>query len=352
MHLTIIISAFIFVTFLSAYLTRRIWQYTISRSILDIPNERSSHTSPIPRGGGLAIVAVTLIGLLLARISGLFLYPWPKLLAYLSGALQIAMISWLDDFYSLSSSIRFCVHCSAALIVVLGIGFWNIIEFPIWGRVDLGLIGPPITFFWIVGLTNSYNFMDGIDGIAGGQALVAGLSWLLLGRLLDLPLATILGILLATSSLGFLMYNWSPARIFMGDVGSAFLGYSFSCLAIIGSQKGPFLTLTGILLVWPFIFDTGFTFFRRLKNKENIFTAHRSHLYQRLVICGYTHQSVTMLYMGLDALGLIIALMIMTKEPWMDMLLIALLPLVCFGLWFFTVIKEKKLSVALQITSN
>ena len=119
---------------------------------------------------------ITISGLLLAGISGLFYYPWPKLLAYLSGALQIAIISWLDDFYSLPSSIRFSIHCTAALVVVLGFGFWNIIEFPIWGRVNLGLIGLPVTFFWIVGLTNSYNFMDGIDGIAGGQALVAGLS--------------------------------------------------------------------------------------------------------------------------------------------------------------------------------
>lgn len=352
MPLPIFLSIFISISILTAIFTWLIRKFNISLSIFDIPNERSSHTIPIPRGGGLVIVIITLGGLLVAKGLRLFFCPWPKLAAYLSGALLIAVISWIDDLHSLPSYIRFCAHCLAAFIIIAIFGFWKVIALPFLGQVDLGLIGPLVSFFWIVGLTNSYNFMDGIDGIAGGQALVAGLGWIFFGWLMNLPLLKIMGVLLAASSWGFLWYNWPKASIFMGDVGSAFLGYSFACLSLIGSQKNPYLSLAGILLVWPFVFDTCFTFLRRLKNRENIFTAHRSHLYQRLVICGYTHQTVTMLYMGLDALGLILALMIMSREPWADMMLIALLPLACFGLWGFTVLKEKKLSVALQITGN
>lgn len=352
MHAIIFISAFLFVSFLSAFLTQNIYLYTITRSILDIPNERSSHTVPTPSGGGAAIVVVTLSGLLLTQVLWPSLCPWSKLSAYLFGALLISIISWLDDLHSLSLVIRFCAHSLAAFMVLAAFGCWKVINLPILGQIDLGLIGPPATFFWIVGLTNSYNFMDGIDGIAGGQALVAGLSWLLLGWLINLPMAKASGILLAASSLGFLRYNWPPARIFMGDVGSIFLGYSFACLAVIGSQKDPFLGLAGILLVWPFIFDTGFTFFRRLKNKGNVFDAHRTHLYQRLVICGYTHRTITIFYMGLEVLGLLFALLFMTKEPWADMMLISLLPSACFGLWKFTVFKERKLTVAFQTSKQ
>jgi UDP-N-acetylmuramyl pentapeptide phosphotransferase/UDP-N-acetylglucosamine-1-phosphate transferase len=128
----------------------------------------------------------------------------------------------------------------------------------------------------------------------------------------------------------------------MGDVGSAFLGFSFACLAVIAANREPALAIAGVLLVWPFVFDTLFTFFRRLKNRENVFAAHRSHLYQRLVISGYSHPTVTLLYMGLDVLGLLLALLVLKKNVWTDLTVVVTLTVCCFALWGSTVIREKR----------
>jgi UDP-N-acetylmuramyl pentapeptide phosphotransferase/UDP-N-acetylglucosamine-1-phosphate transferase len=259
----------------------------------------------------------------------------------LVGATLISAISWLDDLYSLSNRVRFSVHTVAAIFVILVAGFPLTTSVSILGNLKLGLLGIPLTFLWIVGLTNAYNFMDGIDGIAGGQAVVAGIGWTLIGILTDLPFVTVLGGLLAATALGFLFHNWPPAKIFMGDVGSAFLGFSFAYLAIISANREPFLGIVGVLLVWPFVFDTIFTFLRRLKNRENIFSAHRSHLYQRLAISGYSHRTVALLYVGLDILGLIFALLLLSKNTLADLCVMIALLLSCGGLWAFTVIREQ-----------
>ena len=305
------------------------------RQILDIPNARSSHTRPTPRGGGGAIVVVSLLGLI---ISWEFTPTWPfsKLLAYLSGAILIAAISWLDDLHFLSNRIRFAAHSAGALAIILSFGYWQNVDLPIWGQLSLGWWGLPTTFLWIVGLTNAYNFMDGIDGIAGGQAVVAGMGWAVLGWMSHQPLVSALGLLLTASSLGFLGHNWSPARIFMGDVGSAFLGFSFASLAVVAAKNDPRLAFVGIMLVWPFVFDASFTFVRRLINRENVFAAHRSHLYQRLVIVGYSHRSITLLYIGLAALGEILAIFWWFGMPGTDIVLAIGTPLLCLVLVFGT----------------
>ena len=306
--------------------------------MLDIPNERSSHTVPVARGGGLAIVAVSLTGLVL---SWYWISTWSRpVLTYVIGAILVFTVSWLDDLRPLSNRVRFAVHAASAILVVTCCGRLDAITVPFLGRIDLGMAGFLVAFLWIVGLTNAYNFMDGIDGIAGGQAVVGGVGWAILGWMLNIPLVSALGALLATTSLGFLFHNWPPARIFMGDAGSAFLGYSFACLAIISLEKNSTMALAGVLIVWPFVFDTTFTFFRRLINRENVFAAHRSHLYQRLVISGLSHQTVTLLYAGLDILGVLLALLVVLRKPWADLIVVTALLVTSFGLWGFTVMRE------------
>jgi UDP-N-acetylmuramyl pentapeptide phosphotransferase/UDP-N-acetylglucosamine-1-phosphate transferase len=323
----------------SWWATGLIRRYALRKELIDVPNERSSHTQPTPRGGGLAIVLVTLCGLLTYGL--LFFVEYRLLLLfYAFGVGLIATVSWFDDLQTLPNRVRFAVHSLAAILAIIGLGYWDELSVPLLGQVHLGWVGLPITFLWIVGLTNAYNFMDGIDGIAGGQAVVAGLGWAILGIVTDQQFVSILGALLAATSLGFLFHNWPPARIFMGDVGSAFLGYSFACLAVIAANREPALAIAGVLLVWPFVFDTIFTLLRRLKNRENVFSAHRSHLYQRLVISGYSHRSVTLLYIGLDVLVLLLALLVITKNAWADLGVVIALPLSCFALWGFTVLKE------------
>ena len=170
----------------------------------------------------------------------------PVLASYLIGAALIAGISWLDDIRTLPSWVRLATHSLGAALAIAGCGAWDTVTLPITGPVALGGLGTIVTFLWIVGLTNAYNFMDGIDGIAGSQAAVAGIGWALIGGSAGQPLILMLGLLVAATALGFLRHNWSPARIFMGDVGSTFLGYTFATLPLLARCGCPHPELSAL----------------------------------------------------------------------------------------------------------
>ena len=308
--------------------------------LLDIPNERSSHTRPTPRGGGLAIVAVVLGGVWVyaALCPGV---PWDALGIFTLGAILIAAVSWLDDLRPLPVWVRFATHGVGAGLAILAFGYWYAVGWPGSGYLPLGLFGGILTFLWIVGLTNAYNFMDGIDGIAGGQAVVAGLGWAILGWFGGQPLVGIMGLLIATASLGFLGHNWSPARIFMGDVGSAFLGYVFAAMTVLAAQADPVFVLAGIALVWPFVFDSVLTFTRRLCRGEKVWAAHRSHLYQRLVISGLSHGQISGLYIGLAMLGLAWAMALVRGWQYMAVTGAVIIAVAALGLWAWTCQRER-----------
>jgi len=316
-------------------------QWAERNRLLDIPNQRSSHTHPTPRGGGLAIVVTVLLCLFVYQATESHI-SWSLLVVYSLAAAMIAAVSWLDDLRSLSNRVRFTTHSVAALLLIGAGFFWFAVEVPFLGVVSLGWLGVLPAFVWMVGLTNVYNFMDGIDGIAGSQAVLAGVGWLLLGWFSGDPFSGVLGALLAASSLGFLLHNWPPARIFMGDVGSAFLGYSFAALAVVAAQTAPRMAVAGILLVWPFVFDSAFTLLRRWRKGENIFAAHRSHLYQRLVIAGYSHRFVTLLYSFLALVGVLLALLWVWAVPGTDWLVLVVPALLSLGLWRFVVRAEAR----------
>lgn len=283
--------------------------WMVQRGIMDLPNHRSSHQQATPRGGGVVIVVLVLlpwlIYILLNRDNRILysMLPWV-------GALILAMTGWADDRKNLSCELRLTIHSIVALLGMLGLGAWDSFVLPAVGRLSLGWLEYPLTFLWIVGLVNAYNFMDGIDGIASSQAVISGTGWFLLGLLWGNTQIALLGLVLAAASLGFLFHNWHPARIFMGDVASCFLGYLFAILPLMCKEDNvrAATLLPGILLVWPFLFDTILTFLRRAKNGENVLTAHCSHLYQRLVISGLSHPAVTLLYAVLASLGLMFAL--------------------------------------------
>ena len=295
------ISLFLFVLLTSlsysgVYLIRR---YTETRRILDHPNERSSHAVPTPRGGGLVIVLVVLgtgIGSVMA--AGL-----EKALIYVLGSAAIAWLGWRDDLHSLSPRLRFAVQGLIAGVSIWGLGYFKAVTIPLVGELHLGAIGIVITFLWIIGLTNAYNFMDGIDGMAGGVALGAGIAWMWLASNMTNSFAFWVALAIAAASLGFLGHNWSPAKIFMGDVGSTFLGYSFAVLPLVSSDQSGDALLLGTLLMWTIITDAGVTFIQRLIRRENVFAGHRSHLYQRLVLAGYKHETVSSLYILLTLLA-------------------------------------------------
>ncbi len=312
---------FILSAFLSFAGVELIRRWALHKQLLDHPNERSSHTRPTPRGGGLAIVLMTLAAtalVLWVNRNTLPLPGWRYGLAGLGGAL-IAFVSWLDDSRGgVHSAVRYGVHAAGAALAMCAFGWWHEICIPFVGTVQWGWVGLAVTFIWITGLVNAYNFMDGIDGIAGSQAMTACAAWFAAASLgTGGATANALSLSLAGAALGFLFLNWPPAKIFMGDVSSAFLGYCFAVLPLLAAaetEKNGRLPVFAFLAVAPFVLDASFTFLRRLRRRENVFAAHRSHLYQRLVISGLSHQTVTLFYLLLGVMGSGAALVFLASE--------------------------------------
>jgi len=275
----------------------------MQRHILDHPNERSSHSIPTPRGGGLAIVILVIAAVLVFGIVNGFA---KQNIAYIVSGILLAFLGWRDDVRSLSPRVRFPIQFLAIVIAMFGMGYFTSVTIPLFGVWHLGWVGIPITFLWILGLVNAYNFMDGIDGIAGGVALAAALGWTLLSSTwggLGHPLAFWIALSVAATSLGFLGHNWPPAHIFMGDVGSTFLGFSFAVLPLMSAHRGGDALMFGTAILWTFIMDAGITFLRRAAKREDVFAAHRTHLYQRLVISGIKPVLVSSLFTALTLLG-------------------------------------------------
>lgn len=290
---------FILLTSLSYFGVYLIRRYAEQRQILDHPNERSSHVTPTPLGGGLAIVVlVTGTGLWSGSEVG-----WNRSLVYLICGLVIAWLGWRDDLHSLPARVRFAVQGLVAAVSIYGLGYFKAVTIPLFGELQLGVVGVIITFLWIVGLTNAYNFMDGIDGIAGGVALAGALGWMMLSSHMHNNFVFWIALAIAASSLGFLGHNWSPAKIFMGDVASTFLGYTFAVLPLLSATRGGDALMLGTLLMWTFIMDAGVTFIQRLLRGEKLLYGHRSHVYQFLVIGGYKHATVSLLYIFLTLLA-------------------------------------------------
>lgn len=287
------------VGFILVELVRR---WGLRRQVLDIPNERSSHTSPVPRAGGIGIVA-TVIG---GYLAGSFIGGYPISWGFLIGGVLVAAVSFIDDLRDLPFYIRLFAHSIAAALLIADSGAVTEISYSVSEiTVSLGLLAVPLTFGAILWMINAYNFMDGIDGIAGLQALVAAAGWVIFAAIFGDNEVKWLALSVGGSAIGFLVLNWSPARIFMGDVGSAFLGFAFAALPLLAfntpNVPSGLVPLFALLVVFPFVFDTVFTFARRLVNLEKVWKAHRSHLYQRMVINGASHASVTLLYGALAA---------------------------------------------------
>ena len=310
-----------------------------SRRVLDVPNERSSHGAPVPRGGGIALAAVILSSLaaMAFRVSG---PDRNQLLLFIAGCTIIAAVSFLDDMRGVATPIRFAVQLVAAALSLAAFGVWSPVAL---GGTFIHLaVGAAafLTIVWIVGLTNAYNFMDGIDLMAAGQAITAGLGWIVLGSLAGAPNLVLVGTVVGFAAAGFAIHNRPPATIFMGDVGSAFLGYLFATLCLWALQRDPLLATGGALLVWPFVFDTGFTFLCRALRREAVFSAHRSHLYQRLVIAGLSHLQVSALYAGLDVIGIASAA-VLFKRPTAWPLCVTAVLLSAGALWLFVIRTER-----------
>lgn len=260
--------------------------------LMDIPNARSSHVSPMPRGGGIAIVVVTLSALSITALGdseGL-----AYTIAWMAGGAVVALAGLIDDIRALSPAVRLAVHVIAALIVLFAT---RGLPVPSGGGVDFGSLGWVIGAGAIIWSINSYNFMDGIDGLAASECLfVAGaavvlLCWSHRADPLQFPLLA-----LAAASAGFLIWNFPPAKIFMGDVGSGFVGFSVAAAAFMTAATGSLSLWSWLILNGLFFADATSTLLVRLLRGERVYLAHRSHVYQRLATRWGSHRRVTIAY--------------------------------------------------------
>lgn len=249
----------------------------------------------VPRGGGLAIAIVTVGAGFVA--AGLELGQRPAVVAWLLAGSAVALVSLRDDVRPLPALARLAVHLVAAVGVVAVAGPMDSLGLTSVSEAEFGPVAWPLCVLWIVGLTNAFNFMDGIDGIAGITAAAAGAAVAFAAGAAGAEPAALVGLALAAGALGFLTSNWPPARVFMGDVGSTFCGFTLAALPLLAppSAQAAFLPVV-VLPLWPFLFDAGITLLKRIVRRENILEPHQSHLYQRLVLAGWSHRAVAGLY--------------------------------------------------------
>ena len=216
---------------------------------------------------------------------------------FIFSAILIAVISFIDDVWEKSALFKLATHVVAVGVVLYSGIVIDSLSVPWADSLPLGIAGFIISFFWILGLTNAYNFMDGIDGLVASTALITGIFFMAISYYEGSTFVYITSYTIIAGAVGFLVYNAPPAKIFMGDVGSAFLGFVFATLAIIAARYDEshtsFLVMPMLLL--HFIFDTLFTFVRRVLNGQNPLKAHRTHLYQLRVRSGHTHLDVTLM---------------------------------------------------------
>ncbi|NMX64219.1 glycosyltransferase family 4 protein [Pseudomonas sp. WS 5111] len=265
------------VALVSLALTALLRQYALRRSIIDIPNARSSHTVPTPRGGGVAIVLT--FAFALVWLAGAQLITVAESAALLGAGLLIAIIGFMDDHGHIAARWRLLGHFAAAIWMLSWMqGLPAISAFGV--TFDLGWVGHVLAVFYLVWMLNLYNFMDGIDGLASLQAICACLALTLIYFLSGQPSMMWAPLLLSVSVAGFLYWNFPPARIFMGDAGSGFLGIILGGLSVQAAWAGSEFFFAWLIMLGVFIVDATFTLIRRLARGDKVYEAHRSHAYQ------------------------------------------------------------------------
>lgn len=304
--------------------------------ILDEPNHRSSHTKPTPSTGGIAIVAIFALGFVTvwvfsdqARLSTFYL------VGFAVSAIGIALVGFLDDLKLLKTfKIKLGAQIAASLVLLaFGIVFTRV-SLPVVGAFDLGWLGYPLTVFWVVALTNMFNFMDGLNGLAGGTAIVVAGFLSAVTFIEGSFFVYMFCYIMAAGAAGFLVFNFPRARLFMGDVGSQFIGFTFAALAVIASEidasRTSFLVVP--LLFFNFVFDTVFTFCRRAMRGEDLTQAHRTHLYQLLNQIGWSHVQVSLFHFAVAAAQGIGALSLIRLGP--DERMVVFLPFIVFQILY------------------
>lgn len=302
----------------SLILTPLVRKFAFRIGAVDQPNYRKVHTAIMPRIGGLAIFGAFLIGYLILRPDDV------HSTGIIVGAAIIILTGFLDDMLEITAKAKIFGQLAAALVVVtwggLQIEFINI---PFGGQLEFGYLGIPITIIWIIGITNAINLIDGLDGLAAGVSTIALISLSIMAIIMGDPFVTATAAILAASSFGFLFFNFHPAKIFMGDTGSLFLGYMISVLALLGFKNVAVVSLIiPIIMLGVPISDTFFAIVRRIRMKQKIMAPDKSHLHHCLLNTGFSHRQTVLIIYGIAALFGLAAILFSQATIWGSILLL------------------------------
>jgi UDP-N-acetylmuramyl pentapeptide phosphotransferase/UDP-N-acetylglucosamine-1-phosphate transferase len=317
-------------------------RFAIRHSLVDIPNARSLHQLPVPRLGGVALTGATWL------MIGVQIFAAPQslardLLLWLLASVPIAGVGLFDDVRSLRADVRFLVQLTIAAAFSVAIGIPARLAITADHTIYLGrTVATLLSSIWIVGVLNIYNFMDGMDGLAGSQAFAASLA-VAAGLAIhgQLDLALVAG-LVAAATAAFNINNFPPAKIFLGDAGSTFLGFSFAAMSLMGvSRIDPLPFVVVPLALSPFLLDGTFTILRRISRREPIWKAHKSHLYQRAVAAGLSHHDVLLPYAAWIAAAAGSACVAARANSVLAVLLASAMLLALAAMWRWVVVLER-----------
>lgn len=310
------------VCFLSSILlTPLVKKFAIKVGATDKPNYRKVHQKIMPRLGGLAIFLSFLIGYLIWQPTD------HEALPILVGAFIIILTGAFDDRFELSAKTKLLGQIAAALVVVLwGGAKVDFINLPFGGLIEFGYFSIPLTILWIVGVTNAINLIDGLDGLAAGVSSIALISISGMAVVMGDMFVASLGAIVLASTLGFLIYNFHPAKIFMGDTGALFLGYIISVVALLG-----FKNITVVSLIIPVIIlgvpisDTLFAIVRRLYNKQPLSAPDKSHLHHCLLRSGFSHRQTVLVIYTIAAMFGLTAFIFSMSTLWGAIIVLAIM---------------------------
>ncbi|WP_284036331.1 MraY family glycosyltransferase [Neobacillus sp. 114] len=315
----------------SVIITPLVKKFAFFIGATDRPNQRKVHQSIMPRLGGLAIIISFMLGIFLMRPEN------PSLLPILIGCLIITVTGFLDDMLELPAKYKLIGQLAAACVVV----FWGnlqvaFINLPFGAQLQFGLLSIPFTIIWIVGITNAINLIDGLDGLAAGVSSIALISISGMAIIQGYFIVATIGLIVLASTLGFLIYNFHPASIFMGDTGALFLGFMISVLSLMGFKNVTFISfvIPVIILAVP-ISDTFFAILRRIIHKKPLGAPDKQHLHHCMLRIGFSHRQTVLLIYAMSAFFGLVAVIYSQARIGGALVLIALIIL------FIEIIAEK-----------